>query len=69
MTILSRRNLLCLLARLELGEKRPMILKIDNTAVYAERDEDHYRDYSPAELDPAIANLVQAIDTLLKNRI
>jgi hypothetical protein len=69
---LSRRNLLYLLAKLEQGERRPMVSKISrssgSSAVFAERDEDHYQAYSPANVDPSVADLIEEINNFLKSR-
>jgi len=68
-TVLSRRNLIHLLARLESGELRPRLFKQDGTEIVAEPDDIHYQNYRPGTLsDPDTANEIELFLQLRKVR-
>ena len=49
---LSKRNLLYLLAELEIGKKMPYIIPVDGPLVVAQSDEDHYKGRTPGAVSP-----------------
>lgn len=65
---LSKRNLLALLAKLEIHGDPRSIVKGDGTVVIAEPDEIHYRDYTPGPMKPETERLVGILDAALKEQ-
>jgi hypothetical protein len=63
---LSKRNLLTLLAKLEIHGDPRSILKGDGTVVIAEPDEIHYRNHTPGPMKPETERLVSIFDAALK---
>ena len=66
--ILSRHNLLGLLARLEAGEQQPLLFKRDGSVIGAESDTDHYKDCDPNVYDPEITRIIREYESLLALR-
>jgi hypothetical protein len=66
--VLSRRNLMYLLSRLDAGEKQPMLLKPGVGAVAAETDEEHYRDRGPGRIREEAQQFAADVDAFLAIR-
>jgi hypothetical protein len=64
---LSRRNLLCLLAKLEIPGSQRSIVKGDGTMIVAEPDELHYLGRQPGPMAPDTESLATVIDKAVKD--
>ena len=66
--ILSRRNLLTLLAKLELSRTQPCIIKPDGCVVVAEADEVHYAGRKPGVCSDETQAIIDEIEACLARR-